>query len=118
MVHCHDVDERGAKAWRKGVGRLLTQQLGDGLFDLGLVRVGLFAPGACHAVKLIQGGSERICGSRPDPEAMTRSVGTGSSHIVMGRTQQPSFRRWFGQSILDQLLRDVPGVDITVIDGE
>ena len=49
---------------------------------------------------------------------MTRSAGTGSSHIVMGRTQQPSFRRWFGQSILARLLRDVPGVDITVIDGE
>ena len=40
----------------------------------------------------------------------------GITHIVMGRTQRPWFRRWFGQSVLDRLLRTVPGVDVIVVD--
>jgi two-component system sensor histidine kinase KdpD len=38
------------------------------------------------------------------------------THVLMGRTLRPWYRRWFGQSILDRLLGQVPGVDVTVVD--
>ena len=41
----------------------------------------------------------------------------GITHIVMGRTQRPWYRRWFGQSPLDQLLQKVRGVDVIVVDN-
>jgi two-component system sensor histidine kinase KdpD len=41
----------------------------------------------------------------------------GITHIVMGRTQRPWYRRWFGQSVLDRLLRAVRGVDVIVVDS-
>lgn len=41
----------------------------------------------------------------------------GITHIVMGRTQRPWYRRWFGQSVLDQLLRTIRGVDVLVVDN-
>jgi two-component system sensor histidine kinase KdpD len=41
----------------------------------------------------------------------------GISHIVMGRTQRPWFRRWFGQSLLDRLLQTIRGVDVIVVDN-
>jgi two-component system sensor histidine kinase KdpD len=37
------------------------------------------------------------------------------THVLMGRTQRPWYRRWFGQSLLDRLLRAVPDVDVTVV---
>jgi two-component system sensor histidine kinase KdpD len=37
------------------------------------------------------------------------------THIVVGRTQRPWYRRWFGQSVLDRLLQDLPGVDVLVV---
>jgi two-component system sensor histidine kinase KdpD len=37
-------------------------------------------------------------------------------HILIGRSQRPWYRRWFGQSPLDSLLRAVRGVDVTVVD--
>jgi two-component system sensor histidine kinase KdpD len=40
----------------------------------------------------------------------------GITHIVLGRTQRPWYRRWFGQSVLDRLIRTVPGVDVVVVD--
>jgi two-component system, OmpR family, sensor histidine kinase KdpD len=40
----------------------------------------------------------------------------GITHIVMGRSRRPWYRRWFGQSVLDQLLRAVRGVDVIVVD--
>jgi two-component system sensor histidine kinase KdpD len=40
----------------------------------------------------------------------------GITHIIMGRTQRPWYRRWFGQSVLDRLLRVVRGVDVVVVD--
>jgi two-component system sensor histidine kinase KdpD len=40
----------------------------------------------------------------------------GISHIVLGRTQRPWYRRLFGQSVLDRLLRTVRGVDVLVVD--
>jgi two-component system, OmpR family, sensor histidine kinase KdpD len=42
----------------------------------------------------------------------------GITHIVLGRTQRPWYRRWFGQSVLDRLLRTVRGVDVLIVDGE
>lgn len=38
----------------------------------------------------------------------------GITHIVMGRTRRPWYFRWFGQSVLDRLLRALPGVDVLV----
>lgn len=38
------------------------------------------------------------------------------THIVMGRSQRPWYRRWFGQSPLDRLLRVVRGADVTLVD--
>ncbi len=40
----------------------------------------------------------------------------GITHIVLGRTWQPWYRRWFGQSLIDRLLQAVRGVDLTVVD--
>jgi two-component system sensor histidine kinase KdpD len=40
----------------------------------------------------------------------------GITHIVMGRSQRPWYWRWFGQSVLDRLLRSLPGVDVVVMD--
>jgi two-component system sensor histidine kinase KdpD len=41
----------------------------------------------------------------------------GITHIILGRTQRPWYRRWFGQSPLDRLLRTVRGVDIIIVDS-
>jgi two-component system sensor histidine kinase KdpD len=38
------------------------------------------------------------------------------THIMVGRSQRPWYRRWFGQSVLDRLIRAVPGVDVVVVD--
>ena len=40
----------------------------------------------------------------------------GITHLVLGRTQRPWYKRWFGQSLLDQVLRAVPGVDVLLVD--
>jgi two-component system sensor histidine kinase KdpD len=39
----------------------------------------------------------------------------GITHIVMGRTHRPWYRRWFAPSILDRLLQTIPDVDVIVI---
>jgi two-component system, OmpR family, sensor histidine kinase KdpD len=39
----------------------------------------------------------------------------GITHVLMGRTQRPWYRRWFGQSVLDRLLRALPDVDVLVV---
>jgi len=41
----------------------------------------------------------------------------GITHILLGRSRRPWYRRWFGQSILDRLLHTVPGVDVIVVDS-
>ena len=38
----------------------------------------------------------------------------GISHIVIGRTRRPWYRRLFGQSVLDRLLQAIPEVDVIV----
>ena len=38
------------------------------------------------------------------------------THIIMGRSQRPWFRRWFGQSALDRVLNAVNSADVTVVD--
>ncbi len=40
----------------------------------------------------------------------------GITHIILGRSRQPWYRRWFGRSLLDRLLQTVPSVDVIVID--
>jgi two-component system sensor histidine kinase KdpD len=40
----------------------------------------------------------------------------GITHIVMGRSLQPWYRRLFGKAVLDRLLRAVPGVDVLLVD--
>jgi two-component system sensor histidine kinase KdpD len=40
----------------------------------------------------------------------------GITHIVMGKTQRPWYRRWLGQSVLDRLLRATSGIDVLVVD--
>lgn len=39
----------------------------------------------------------------------------GITHIVMGRTKRPWYRRWLGQSVLDGLLHAIPTVDVIVV---
>ena len=39
----------------------------------------------------------------------------GITHILVGRSGRPWYRRWFGQSPLDRLLWAVPNVDVTVV---
>jgi two-component system, OmpR family, sensor histidine kinase KdpD len=39
----------------------------------------------------------------------------GITHIVMGRSRRPWYRRWFGQSVLDRLLQAIPDVDVLVV---
>ncbi len=39
------------------------------------------------------------------------------THVLLGRTQRPWYSRWFGQSVLDCLLRAVRGVDVVVVDS-
>jgi two-component system sensor histidine kinase KdpD len=41
----------------------------------------------------------------------------GITHVLLGRTRQPLYRRWFGRSILDRLVQTVPGVDLIVVDN-
>ncbi len=38
------------------------------------------------------------------------------THLVLGRTGRPWYRRWFGLSPLDRLLTAVPAVDVTLVD--
>lgn len=39
----------------------------------------------------------------------------GITHLVLGRTQRPWYRRWFRESILEQLLREIADVDVIVV---
>jgi two-component system sensor histidine kinase KdpD len=41
----------------------------------------------------------------------------GITHILIGRTLQPWYRRWFGQSLIDRLQLAIRGVDITIVDA-
>jgi two-component system sensor histidine kinase KdpD len=40
----------------------------------------------------------------------------GITHIVMGRTQRPWYRRWFRPSVLDRLIKATRNVDLLVVD--
>jgi two-component system sensor histidine kinase KdpD len=40
----------------------------------------------------------------------------GITHVVVGRSGRPWWRRLFGPSLLDRLVRAVPGVDLVVVD--
>ena len=40
----------------------------------------------------------------------------GITHLVVGRSRRPWYRRWFGRSPLDRLLQAVPAVDVLIVD--
>ena len=40
----------------------------------------------------------------------------GITHVVVGRSQRPWYKRLLAPSVLDRLLRAVPGVDVVVVD--
>jgi two-component system sensor histidine kinase KdpD len=40
----------------------------------------------------------------------------GITHVVVGRSQRAWYRRLFGPSVLDHLVRALPGVDVVVVD--
>jgi two-component system sensor histidine kinase KdpD len=40
----------------------------------------------------------------------------GITHILLGRSRRPWYRRWFGQSVLERLLAAIPAVDVIVVD--
>jgi two-component system sensor histidine kinase KdpD len=40
----------------------------------------------------------------------------GITHLVVGRTRQPWYRRWLGPSLLERLLRTLGGVDVLIVD--
>jgi two-component system sensor histidine kinase KdpD len=42
----------------------------------------------------------------------------GITHVILGRTRQPFYRRWFGRSVLDRLLPAIPGIDVIVVDND
>ena len=42
----------------------------------------------------------------------------GITHIVMGRSGRPWYRRWFGQSVLDGVLHAVPDADVVVVGAQ
>jgi two-component system, OmpR family, sensor histidine kinase KdpD len=54
----------------------------------------------------------------PDlPSAITAFVQEyGITHVVMGRPYRPWYRRWIGPSLLERILKAVPGVDVVVVD--
>lgn len=41
----------------------------------------------------------------------------GITHILLGRSRLPWYRRWFGRSLLDRLLQALRGVNVTVVDN-
>jgi two-component system, OmpR family, sensor histidine kinase KdpD len=41
----------------------------------------------------------------------------GITHVVLGRTRQPLYRRWLGRSVLDRLVQAIPGIDVIVVDN-
>jgi two-component system sensor histidine kinase KdpD len=62
------------------------------------------------------GGTSMPYSGRNFPEAVADFVREyGITHILVGRSGRPWYRRWFGQSPLDRLLRAVPNVDVTVV---
>jgi two-component system sensor histidine kinase KdpD len=40
------------------------------------------------------------------------------THIVIGRTRQPWYRRWLERTVLNRLLQELPNVDVLVIGNE
>jgi two-component system sensor histidine kinase KdpD len=40
------------------------------------------------------------------------------THVVMGRSRRPWYRRWFGRSVLDRLLQALPDADVLVVGEE
>ena len=41
----------------------------------------------------------------------------GVTHLILGRSQRPWYRRWLSQSVVDRLLQSVRGVDVVIVDN-
>jgi two-component system sensor histidine kinase KdpD len=41
----------------------------------------------------------------------------GITHIMLGRSLRPWYRRLFGASVIDRIFRTIPGVDVVVVDS-
>ena len=41
----------------------------------------------------------------------------GITHIILGRSQRPWYRRWFGQSVIERLFKSIRSVDILIVDS-
>jgi two-component system sensor histidine kinase KdpD len=65
------------------------------------------------------GGISMPYGGRDFASAVAEFVREyGITHVVVGRSQRPWYRRWFGRSPLDQLLRAVRDVDVVIVDAK
>jgi two-component system sensor histidine kinase KdpD len=42
----------------------------------------------------------------------------GITHIVIGRTRRAWYRRWFGRTVMDKLLLELPNVDVLIVGNE
>src|SRR5262249_15449195 len=40
----------------------------------------------------------------------------GITHVIVGRSLRPWYALWFGPSLLERLIRAIPGVDVVVVD--
>jgi two-component system sensor histidine kinase KdpD len=40
----------------------------------------------------------------------------GITHVLVGRSRRPWWRRWFGSSLLDQVVNALPGIDVMIVD--
>ena len=40
----------------------------------------------------------------------------GITHVVIGRSQRPWWRRWLGPSLVDRLIRTLSGIDLVIVD--
>jgi two-component system sensor histidine kinase KdpD len=41
----------------------------------------------------------------------------GITHILLGRSVRPWYRRLFGASVIDGIFGNIPGVDVVVVDS-
>ncbi len=88
--------------------------------DPGQARPGVpECPPDCHALAEQLGGVPVTLTSTTLVGSIASFVAEyGITHIVLGRTQQPWYQRFFGPSVLESLLRAIRGVHVTVVDNE
>lgn len=65
-------------------------------------------------VSQLGGTPFKIKGSDVVSTIATAAKEYGITVVIMGRTERPWYRRWFGQSLLDRLLQALPDVDVFI----